>query len=74
MPEQTPPDEKPPTPKQVVASVLASFFGVQNSRNRRRDFTHGKARHFIAVAFGLTLALALLFAGAAKLAIWLARG
>lgn len=74
MPDQTPPDDKPPTPKQVVASVLASFFGVQSSRNRRRDFTHGKAPHFIAVAFALTLALGLFLAGAAKLAIWLARG
>jgi hypothetical protein len=32
---------------QVVFSTLAAAFGVQSSRNRERDFTHGKALHFI---------------------------
>lgn len=41
--------EKPPTLWQTVTSVLAAFFGVQSSKNRRRDFTHGKASHFIAI-------------------------
>lgn len=74
MDEQTPPEDKAPTGLQVVGSVLASFFGVQSSRNRRRDFTHGKAHHFIAVALALTVVLALVIAGAVKLAIGLARG
>lgn len=73
MDEQTP-ENKAPTGLQVVGSVLASFFGVQSSRNRRRDFTHGKAQHYIAVALALTLVLALAIGGAVKLAIWLARG
>jgi hypothetical protein len=33
----------------TVTSVAASFFGVQSSRNRQRDFAHGKASHFIVV-------------------------
>jgi hypothetical protein len=48
----TPEPQKPPTPPtlgQVIASVLASFFGVQSSKNRERDFKHGKAAHFIVV-------------------------
>ncbi len=40
---------------QVLGSVLASFFGVQSSRNRARDFTSGKARDFILVGFILTV-------------------
>jgi hypothetical protein len=32
---------------QVVSSTLAAAFGVQSSRNRERDFTHGKPLHFI---------------------------
>jgi hypothetical protein len=40
---------KPPTLWQVIGSVLASFFGVQSSKNRERDFKHGKAAHFIVV-------------------------
>lgn len=40
------PSEKLTLP-QVVGSVLAAAFGVQSSRNRERDFTHGSARVFI---------------------------
>jgi hypothetical protein len=32
---------------QVVGSTVASAFGVQSSRNRERDFSQGKASHFI---------------------------
>ena len=39
----------PPTLWQVIASVAASFFGVQSSKNRERDFKHGKAAHFIVI-------------------------
>jgi len=41
--------QKPPTLWQVIASVSASFFGVQSSKNRERDFKHGKAAHFIVI-------------------------
>ena len=40
---------------QTVASVAASFFGVQNSKNRERDFTKGKPLHFILVGLGMTI-------------------
>ena len=50
------PPEKPPTLGQVIASVLASFFGVQSSKNRERDFKHGKAAHFIVVGLLATAA------------------
>lgn len=49
---------------QVIASVLAAFFGVQSRRNRERDFSHGRAVHFIVVGVALTVALVV--------AIWLA--
>lgn len=39
---------------QVVGSICASFFGVQNSRNRERDFASGKAGKFIAVGIAMT--------------------
>lgn len=39
---------------QMVHSVGASFFGVQSAEKRERDFTHGKAKHFIAVAILMT--------------------
>ncbi|HEY1077063.1 MAG TPA: DUF2970 domain-containing protein [Fontimonas sp.] len=61
-----------PTPWQVAASVAWSFFGVQSSRNRRRDFTYGKPGPFILAALLMTAAVVLLFAGAAQLALHLA--
>ena len=33
----------------VMKSVSAAFFGVQSSKNRERDFVHGKASHYILV-------------------------
>lgn len=38
---------------QTVASVLASFFGVQSSKHWERDFTHGNALTFIMVGVAL---------------------
>ncbi len=39
---------------QVVASVLAAFFGVQSQKNRERDFSRGDPLIFIAVGVVLT--------------------
>ena len=50
-----PPDPKKPTLWQVIASVNAAFLGVQNSKNRERDFTHGKASHYIIVGLIMTV-------------------
>ena len=49
---------------QTVASVLSSFFGVQSSRNRARDFQGGSPLRFIVVGLALTLGFIL--------AVWLA--
>ena len=48
-------EEKNLTFFQMVGSVLASFFGVQTAENRERDFKHGKAKVFIAVAILMTI-------------------
>ncbi len=52
MSEQTP---QAPGFWQTISSVLASFFGVQSSKNRERDFRHGKARNFIIVGLVMTV-------------------
>ncbi|MBL6752117.1 MAG: DUF2970 domain-containing protein [Nevskia sp.] len=44
-----PPQQDKVTWRQTVGSVLASFFGVQSSRNRARDFQRGSAPRFIAI-------------------------
>lgn len=39
---------------QVFGSILASFYGVQSSKNRRRDFQRGKASQFIVAGIIMT--------------------
>lgn len=58
--------------RQVVASVLASFFGVQSSRNRERDFQHGRPAHYIVVGLLFTVLFILLIVGVVNLVMWAA--
>ena len=62
---------KPPkhTLWDTIASVAASFFGVQSSKNRQRDFTHGKAAHFIVVGVVATAVFILLVVLAVRVAL-----
>jgi hypothetical protein len=53
------PERRKLTFMQTVASVAASFFGVQSRKNRERDFTSGNPLAFIAVGLGATLLLIL---------------
>jgi hypothetical protein len=48
-------DRRQLSPWQVLASTLAAAFGVQSSRNRERDFSRGKASHFIIAGIVFTL-------------------
>ena len=63
---------RPPTLWQSWMSVLAAFFGVQSSANRERDFTRGKASHFILLGVLATVLLIALLVGLVKLATSLA--
>lgn len=65
---------KPPTFRQMLHSVLAAAFGVQSGKNRTRDFTHGKASHFIALGVGFTLVFILVLLGLVQLALHLTGG
>ena len=42
-----PQQQKPPGLRALIQSVFAAALGVQSSRNRERDFTGGKASHFV---------------------------
>ena len=57
---------------QVFKSVLASFFGVQSSKNRERDFKHGKPGQYIIVGLILTITLIVTLWGLVKLVMYLA--
>lgn len=64
-------DNKPPTFWQMLHSVLAAALGVQSGKNRARDFTHGKASHFIALGVLFTLVFVLVLIGLVQLAMHL---
>ena len=55
MSENDNPSQKQPSLLSVFGSVLASMFGVQSSRKREQDFTHGKPSHYIIVGLIATL-------------------
>jgi hypothetical protein len=56
----------------VLGSVLASMFGVQSSRRREADFTHGKPIHYIVVGLLVTVVFILTVWGVVKLVLGLA--
>ena len=68
------PSGKPPTFWQMLHSILAGAFGVQTGKNRARDFTHGKASHFIALGAGFTVVFILVLVGLVQLAMHLTGG
>jgi hypothetical protein len=55
---------------QTVGSVLASFYGVQSSKNRARDFSRGNALVFIGVGVGLTALFGLILLAIVKLVLF----
>ncbi|MES2605396.1 MAG: DUF2970 domain-containing protein [Pseudomonadota bacterium] len=54
---------------QVVLSVLQASFGVQNSRNRERDFTQGKFGVFVVAALIFTALFVLTIVGIVSLVL-----
>ena len=45
----------PLTFRQMLSSTLAAAVGVQSQDNRERDFSRGKASHFILMGVGFTV-------------------
>jgi hypothetical protein len=56
----------------VLWSVLASMFGVQSSRRREADFTHGKPMHYVVVGLLVTVVFILTVWAVVKLVLGLA--
>lgn len=64
-------DHKPLTFRQMLHSVLAGALGVQSSKNRARDFTHGKPSHFILLGLAFTAVFVLVILGVVQLVLYL---
>ena len=52
-----------PSVFEVIMSVLAAAIGVQNSKNRERDFTRGNPLLFIAAGLIFTIVFVLTIVG-----------
>ena len=48
-------------------STMAAAFGVQSNENRKRDFTRGKASHFILMGIAFTTVFVLVLVGIVRL-------
>jgi hypothetical protein len=55
MADPTPPRQQKPGFLDIVKSTLAAAIGVQSSKNRERDFTHGNIKIYIAAGIIFTL-------------------
>jgi len=51
----------------VLGSVLASMFGVQSSRKREADFTHGKPSQYVIIGLLVTVLFVLTVWGVVSL-------
>ena len=60
-------EDTPLTFWQMLGSTLAAAVGVQSSRNRHRDFTRGKASHFIFMGIAFTAIFVLAMIGLVSL-------
>ena len=56
----------------VLGSVLASMFGVQSSRKREEDFTHGKPSQYVIIGLLVTVLFVLTVWGVVSLVMKLA--
>jgi hypothetical protein len=64
--------QRAPSFVSVLGSVLASMFGVQSSRKREHDFTHGKPSQYILIGLIVTLVFVLSVWGVVQLVMTLA--
>ena len=66
-------DEQPNTQGltffQMLGSTLAAAVGVQSSKNRKRDFTQGRALHFMFMGIGFTAVFVLIRVGLVNLVL-----
>lgn len=66
---EQPEEEDGLTLLQLIGSALAAGFGVQSSRNRKRDFAKGKPSQFIAIGIIFTALFVLIMIGIVNLVL-----
>ena len=54
---------------EMLGSTLSAALGVQSERNRERDFSRGKASHFILMGVGFTIVFVIIMVLIVKLVL-----
>jgi hypothetical protein len=67
--QDKPEEQKPPSLLEVALSVMAAAFGVQNNKNRERDFTRGNPLVFIAAGIIFTILFVITIIGVVSLVL-----
>ena len=62
-------DLRKPTLREVTMSVLAAAIGVQNAKNRERDFTRGNPLVFVTAGLIFTVVFVLTLVGIVHLVL-----
>lgn len=65
-------DNKPLSLREMLQSVLSAALGVQSGKNRSRDFSRGKASHFIILGVVFTALFVLIIFGVVQVVLHLA--
>ena len=68
-PSQEVDNDQPLTLRQLFGSAISAMIGVQSKEKRERDFSRGKASHFIIVGVVLTAIFVLSMAGVVSLVL-----
>jgi len=64
-----PEQQKPPSIREIAFSVIAAAFGVQNSKNSKRDFTTGNPLVFIVMGLIFTILFVMTIIGVVSLVL-----
>ena len=68
-PSQEVDNDQPLTLRHLFGSAISAMIGVQSKEKRERDFSRGKASHFIIVGVVLTAIFVLSMAGVVSLVL-----
>ena len=70
--DKQPEEDTPLTLREMLQTMLAAALGVQSGKNRARDFSRGKASHFIALGVLFMVIFVLVVLGTVHLVLRLA--
>ena len=69
MTSDSPSPNKKPTLLQIIGSIFSAIFGIQTNKNRKRDFSQGNAKDYIAVYIVIVILIVIAMLGFVKMVV-----